>query len=272
MWSAPASREVCIHGRPDAVRNRPRSAVEMPGAGWEPPGRHPSDPHGGGRTRRRIARCGTAGRSPVDTSPAPAARDVHGTHLTAGRRCGVVHPVGSPGDNRHRHRHRRLGCRVRDGSGTVASAGRVAREGVDGAVPGDRRRTGARGRWTPARPVRRCGGDDRPVDRRLQRRWRQLGRDRARPRPPGPGLLLRPVGTGPSDPPTRTQTFATSAQTLHALLAAIGQQGPHVVVGHSYGGGEAVTFASRYRREVVGLVLLDATPPGWVAARLRGPR
>ena len=73
-------------------------------------------------------------------------------------------------------------------------------------------------------------------------------------------------GTGASDPPTRTQTFATSAQALHALLAEIGQQGPHVVVGHSYGGGEAVTFASRYRREVVGLVLLDATPPGWVAA------
>ncbi len=73
-------------------------------------------------------------------------------------------------------------------------------------------------------------------------------------------------GTGASDPPTRTQTFASSAQTLHALLTAIGQRGPYVVVGHSYGGGEAVTFASRYRPEVVGLVLLDATPPGWIAA------
>ena len=73
-------------------------------------------------------------------------------------------------------------------------------------------------------------------------------------------------GTGASDPPTRTQTFATSAQDLHALLAEIGQQGPYVVVGHSYGGGEAVTFASRYRTEVDGLVLLDATPPGWIAA------
>jgi pimeloyl-ACP methyl ester carboxylesterase len=73
-------------------------------------------------------------------------------------------------------------------------------------------------------------------------------------------------GTGASDPPTQTQTFATSARDLHALLAEIGQQGPYVVVGHSYGGGQAVTFASRYRTEVDGLVLLDATPPGWIAA------
>jgi pimeloyl-ACP methyl ester carboxylesterase len=73
-------------------------------------------------------------------------------------------------------------------------------------------------------------------------------------------------GTGASDAPTETQTFATSARDLHALLAAIGQEGPYVVVGHSYGGGEAVTFASRYRTEVDGLLLLDATPPGWIAA------
>ena len=73
-------------------------------------------------------------------------------------------------------------------------------------------------------------------------------------------------GTGASDPPTRAQTFATSAKDLHALLAAVDERGPYVVVGHSYGGGEAVTFASRYREEVDGLVLLDATPPGWIAA------
>ena len=73
-------------------------------------------------------------------------------------------------------------------------------------------------------------------------------------------------GTGTSDPPTRTQTFTTSAQDLHSLLAAIGQPGPYVVVGHSYGGGEAVTFASLYRSELDGLMLLDATPPGWIAA------
>jgi pimeloyl-ACP methyl ester carboxylesterase len=73
-------------------------------------------------------------------------------------------------------------------------------------------------------------------------------------------------GTGASDPPIQTQTFATSAQDLHTLLAEVGQHGPYILVGHSYGGGEAVTFASQYRTEVDGLVLVDATPPGWIAA------
>lgn len=73
-------------------------------------------------------------------------------------------------------------------------------------------------------------------------------------------------GTGTSDPPTRPQTFATSAADLHALLKAIGEPGPYLVVGHSYGGGQAVTFASQYRSEVIGVALLDATPVGWIAA------
>ena len=73
-------------------------------------------------------------------------------------------------------------------------------------------------------------------------------------------------GTGASDPPTAPQTFATAARDLHALLSEIGETGPYVVVGHSYGGAQAVTFAARYREEVDGLVLLDATPPTWTAA------
>ena len=73
-------------------------------------------------------------------------------------------------------------------------------------------------------------------------------------------------GTGASDPPTTPQTFATSARDLHALLNEIGEPGPYVVVGHSYGGAQAVTFAARYPDEVDGLLLLDATPPTWTAA------
>ena len=73
-------------------------------------------------------------------------------------------------------------------------------------------------------------------------------------------------GTGASDPPTAPQTFATSARDLHTLLSQIGEPGPYVVVGHSYGGAQAVTFAEQYRDEVDGLVLLDATPPTWTAA------
>jgi len=70
-------------------------------------------------------------------------------------------------------------------------------------------------------------------------------------------------GTGTSDPPATDQTFATEADDLHALLQAVGEPGPYVLVGHSFGGAEAVTFADRYRAEVDGLLLLDASPVGW---------
>ena len=36
-----------------------------------------------------------------------------------------------------------------------------------------------------------------------------------------------------------------------------------MVVGHSFGGAEAVTFASRYADQVTGLVLIDASPASW---------
>jgi pimeloyl-ACP methyl ester carboxylesterase len=70
-------------------------------------------------------------------------------------------------------------------------------------------------------------------------------------------------GTGTSDPPPETQTFATQARDLRALLTAVGEPGPYVLVGHSFGGAEAVTFASRFRADVQGLLLLDASPSDW---------
>ena len=78
-------------------------------------------------------------------------------------------------------------------------------------------------------------------------------------------------GTGASDPPTTPQTFATSARDLHTLLDEIGEPGPFVVVGHSYGGAQAVTFAATYPDEVDGLLLLDATPTTWTAASCAVP-
>lgn len=72
-------------------------------------------------------------------------------------------------------------------------------------------------------------------------------------------------GTGTSDPQSEAQTFATQAKDLHALLSAAGEPGPYVVAGHSFGGAEAVTFASMYRDAVAGLMLLDASPTGWPA-------
>ena len=73
-------------------------------------------------------------------------------------------------------------------------------------------------------------------------------------------------GTGTSDPATSTPTLATQATDLHALLSTIGEPGPYVVVGHSFGGAEAITFASRFADEVTGLVLIDASPATWPAA------
>ena len=72
-----------------------------------------------------------------------------------------------------------------------------------------------------------------------------------------------PFGTGTSDAPSTTQTFETHAADLHEALDEIGETGPYVVVGHSFGGAEAVTFASAYADEVEGLMLVDASPTTW---------
>ena len=73
------------------------------------------------------------------------------------------------------------------------------------------------------------------------------------------------LGTGSSDAAPVTQTFATQAADLHALLMVANEPGPYVVLGHSFGGAEAVTFASAYPDEVTGLLLLDASPTTWPA-------
>lgn len=48
---------------------------------------------------------------------------------------------------------------------------------------------------------------------------------------------------------------------LRAALRAAGERAPFVLVGHSLGGPYAVLFARAYAREVVGLVLVDASHP-----------
>lgn len=73
-------------------------------------------------------------------------------------------------------------------------------------------------------------------------------------------------GTGTSEPPASTSTFASQAADLHHLLAEVGEPGPYVVVGHSFGGPMAVTFASQFADEVSGLVLVDASPADWPSA------
>jgi pimeloyl-ACP methyl ester carboxylesterase len=73
-------------------------------------------------------------------------------------------------------------------------------------------------------------------------------------------------GTGTSDPPTTVQTFTSQASDLRSALQSLGEPGPYVVVGHSFGGAEGVAFASMFPDQVSGLLLLDASPTSWPAA------
>jgi pimeloyl-ACP methyl ester carboxylesterase len=73
-------------------------------------------------------------------------------------------------------------------------------------------------------------------------------------------------GTGTNDAPASDQTFESQAADLRTLLETAGEPGPYVVVGHSFGGAEAVTFASQSEAEVTGLVLVDTSPTTWPAA------
>jgi len=70
-------------------------------------------------------------------------------------------------------------------------------------------------------------------------------------------------GTGTSEAASAIATFTTQAHDLHNLLTTVGEPGPYVVVGHSFGGAEAVAFASAFPDQVTGLALVDASPVTW---------
>jgi pimeloyl-ACP methyl ester carboxylesterase len=69
------------------------------------------------------------------------------------------------------------------------------------------------------------------------------------------------AGHGWSDPAREPRTAQQIAEELHALLQAAGVPGPYVLVGHSFGGYVIRAFAQTYRREVVGMVLVDSIHP-----------
>ena len=69
------------------------------------------------------------------------------------------------------------------------------------------------------------------------------------------------AGQGWSDDVEHPQDGIAAAEDLHALLAAAGETGPFVLVGHSIGGPYAMTYADHYADEVAGMVLLDSTSP-----------
>lgn len=88
--------------------------------------------------------------------------------------------------------------------------------------------------------------------------WRQGGRVCRYDRP---GL-----GQSPGRQGSVYVDSAVHARELRDLLRAAGERGPFEVVGHSYGGLIAQTFASLYPRQTAGMVLLDPVPLGFPQA------
>ncbi len=69
------------------------------------------------------------------------------------------------------------------------------------------------------------------------------------------------AGLGRSDPSSNPRDSAAIVGDLEKLLAASGETGPYLMVGHSMAGLHLRLFTARNRDQVAGLVLLDAAPP-----------
>jgi pimeloyl-ACP methyl ester carboxylesterase len=65
-----------------------------------------------------------------------------------------------------------------------------------------------------------------------------------------------------SDPGPKPQTFAQLNFDLRSALARLGESGPYVLVGHSFGGPVVRNFAATYPHDVAGMVLVDAAHEG----------
>jgi pimeloyl-ACP methyl ester carboxylesterase len=100
-----------------------------------------------------------------------------------------------------------------------------------------------------------CAADWAVVQERLAARGlRSLAYDRA--------------GLGYSDPGPAPRDGQAVIADLEALLAALGETGPMVLVGHSMGGLFVRLFARRHPQRVRGVVLVDAVTPEIMDARL----
>lgn len=69
------------------------------------------------------------------------------------------------------------------------------------------------------------------------------------------------AGLGYSDSTPQPRTSRVIAQQLHGLLGAAAIAPPYVFVGHSMGGFDVRLYASLYRDEVAGIVLVDSSHP-----------
>jgi pimeloyl-ACP methyl ester carboxylesterase len=69
------------------------------------------------------------------------------------------------------------------------------------------------------------------------------------------------AGFGYSDSSPRPRTSKVFTDELHRLLLKSGITGPLILVGHSLGGFDVRLYASLYRDEVAGMVLVDSSHP-----------
>ena len=77
----------------------------------------------------------------------------------------------------------------------------------------------------------------------------------------GRSILIDRPGTGWSDVGPFPRTTAKEAKEIIAALEGAGEEGPFVLVGHSFGGLLMANVARRWPGQVAALVLVDATPP-----------
>jgi pimeloyl-ACP methyl ester carboxylesterase len=70
------------------------------------------------------------------------------------------------------------------------------------------------------------------------------------------------AGYGFSDPGPKPRTFSQINLELHDALNKLGEQGPFVLVGHSFGGPVVRNFAASYPQQVAGMVQVDAALEG----------
>jgi pimeloyl-ACP methyl ester carboxylesterase len=67
------------------------------------------------------------------------------------------------------------------------------------------------------------------------------------------------AGYGWSTPGPMPRTSGEIVKELHALLAASGEEGPYVLVAHSFGGYNVRVYTKEYPADVVGMVLVDTS-------------
>ena len=77
------------------------------------------------------------------------------------------------------------------------------------------------------------------------------------------------LGVGHSAPAPRRQTIADLAHGLEGVLSALGLRRPVVLVAQDIGGVVATTWAEDHDDDLAGLVLVDATPPGYLDTALQ---